>query len=144
VAKGASPASGAYLRYVDDFALFSNSKAQLREWRAAVIDKLAELRLTVHENEAHIAKTEHGLPWLGFVVYPTHRKLKKRNAVKFTRRFERNLDLYRSGNISYAELDASVQGWINHVRFADTWGLRNFIFDRHPVGHSRAHQKLRT
>jgi hypothetical protein len=65
-------------------------------------------------------------------------------AVKFTRRFELNLNLYRTGKISFAELDASVQGWINHVRFADTWGLRNFIFDRHPVGHSRTHQKLQT
>jgi len=50
------------------------------------------------------------------VIYPTHRRLKSRNVVKFTRRFERNLDLYAAGQISFAELDASVQGWINHVR----------------------------
>jgi hypothetical protein len=31
------------------------------------------------------------------------------------------------------ELDASVQGWINHVRFADTWGLREHIFASHPM-----------
>ena len=37
-----------------------------------------------------------------------------------------------SGAISFAELDASVQGWINHVRYADTWGLRRHLFERHP------------
>ncbi len=123
----------AYLRYVDDFALFSDSKAQLWDWKAAIIERLARLRLTAHANEAQVARTQDGIPWLGFVVYPTHRKLKKRNAVNFTRRLEHNIDLYQSGGISFAELDASVQGWINHVRYADTWGLRGHIFDNHPI-----------
>ncbi|MCB9076503.1 MAG: hypothetical protein H6631_02845 [Anaerolineaceae bacterium] len=33
----------------------------------------------------------------------------------------------------FAELDASVQGWINHVRYADTWGLREHLLAGHPV-----------
>ena len=37
------------------------------------------------------------------------------------------------GAISFAELDASVQGWINHVRYGDTWGLRAHLFRQHPV-----------
>lgn len=123
----------AYLRYVDDFALFSNSKQQLWEWRAAIIERLARLRLTAHETEAQVTQTKDGIPWLGFVVYPTHRKLKKRNAVSFTRRLERSINAYESGAITFAELDASVQGWINHVRYADTWGLRRHIFDTHPI-----------
>ena len=68
-----------------------------------------------------------GIPWLGFVVYPTHRLLKRRNVVNFTRRLARNFDLFRAGRITFAELDASVQGWINHVRYADTWGLREHV-----------------
>jgi len=31
------------------------------------------------------------------------------------------------------ELDASVKGWINHVRYADTWGLRRHVFRALPV-----------
>jgi hypothetical protein len=66
-------------------------------------------------------------------VYPTHRLLKWRNTLNFTRRLERNLDAYQAGQISFAELDASVQGWINHVRYADTWGLREHLFAAHPL-----------
>jgi hypothetical protein len=73
---------------------------------------------------------KNGIPWLGFVVYPTHRKLKRRNVVHYRRRLEHNISLYRQGSISFAELDASVQGWINHVRYGDTWGLRQKIFAR--------------
>lgn len=123
----------AYLRYVDDFALFDDDKSRLWAWKAAIMDRLARERLTIHAAPAQVQPTRAGIPWLGFVVYPTHRLLKRRNAVNFTRRFARNLDAYRGGLISFAELDASVQGWINHVRYADTWGLREHVFACHPI-----------
>lgn len=124
---------GAYLRYVDDFALFSDSKSKLWEWKGAVIDRLARERLTIHEPQMQVLPTRCGMPWLGFVVYPTHRRLKRRNAVNFTRRLEGNLDCYQAGDISFGELTASVQGWINHVRYADSWGLREHILASHPI-----------
>lgn len=71
-----------------------------------------------------------GIPWLGFVIYPSHRWLKRRNAVNFTRRLACNISDFRSGRISFAELDASVQGWIAHVGYADSWGLRSHIFGK--------------
>lgn len=123
----------AYLRYVDDFSLFSDDKGQLWEWKAAVMERLQRLRLTIHEPQAQVIPTRDGIPWLGFVVYPNFRRLKRRNAVKFSRRLRRNLDLYESGRISYAELDASVSGWVNHVRYADAGGLQQHLFSQHPL-----------
>lgn len=130
----------AYLRYVDDFALFSDNKKQLWHWRERITSRLQDLRLTIHETQAQVSPTYAGIPWLGFVIYPTHRKLKRRNAVNFTRRLEHNLDLYQSGAISFGELDASVRGWVNHVRYADTWGLRRHIFNTHPIRPPRKSQ----
>jgi len=89
--------------------------------------------MTVHDNEAQVMQVRDGIPWLGWVVYPTHKRLKRRNAVNFTRRLEHNLDLYEAGRITFAELDASVQGWIAHVDFGDTWGLREYIFRNRPI-----------
>lgn len=123
----------AYLRYVDDMALFSDNKGQLAEWRAQVVAFLAKLRLTVHAGSAQAQPVMMGIPWLGFVVYPTHRRLKQRNVVGFRRRLERNITLFRRGEISFAELDASVQGWINHVRYGDTWGLRRGLLGSHVI-----------
>jgi hypothetical protein len=123
----------AFLRYVDDAALFSNSKQQLWRWRDQMIQRLAHLRLTLHENAAQVTPVAQGIPWLGFVVYPAHRRLKRRNAVAFTRRLRRNLQAYADGQISFAELDASVQGWVAHVQSADTWGLREHVFQANPI-----------
>ncbi len=122
----------AYLRYVDDMALFSDSKRKLRQWREQIIHFLAGLRLTIHPKSAQVNRVTHGIPWLGYIVYPTYRKLKRRNVLLFRQRLERNISLYRQGAITFAELDATVQGWINHVRYGDTWGLRRHLF-KNPI-----------
>lgn len=124
----------AYLRYVDDFALFSDSKSQLWEWKGALLERLAKLRLVIHETEAQVAPVSAGIPWLGFVVYPTHRRIKSRNVVKFSRRLCARWSEYTHSKISFAEFDASVQGWVNHVRYADTWGLRRHILGQPLIG----------
>ena len=85
----------AFLRYVDDFALFSDDPRQLYAWKGAIIERLAHMRLTIHESAAQVIPCAVGIPWLGFVVYPTHRRLKRRNVVKFRRRLEHTIDLYR-------------------------------------------------
>ena len=123
----------AYLRYVDDFVLFGDDKRELWAHKQAIINRLAQERLTVHAAQMQVLPAHCGIPWLGFVVYPTHRLVKRRNAVNFTRRLERNIDGYQAGRITFGELDASVQGWINHVRYADTWGLREHVFASHPI-----------
>lgn len=117
----------AYLRYVDDFALFSDDPAQLWQWKQAIIKRLARFRLTIHEAEAQVAPTRCGIPWLGFVVYPGYRKVKGRKVHHTRRALAARLEQYHAGLISYAELEASITGWINHVCYADSWGLRRNV-----------------
>ena len=117
----------AYLRYVDDMLLFGDNKAQLWAWRQAVIDRLAGLRLSIHEDAAQVRPVEQGIPFLGFVVYPTHRLLKRRKGINYRRRLRGMLHDYRTTRSRRDQIDRSVRGWINHVRYADTWGLRAAI-----------------
>jgi hypothetical protein len=131
----------AYLRYVDDFALFSDDKRELWAWKVAIIESLGALRLVIHESRAQVLPTAVGIPWLGFVVYPTHRRAKARKVRSAHRRLRARLAAYHAGEISFAELDASIQGWINHVRHADSWGLRRHILETlaiRPAEHRRA------
>ena len=128
------------MRYVDDLALFSDSRRELWRWKRAIIDRLARLRLALHESAAQVAPVAAGIPWLGFVVFPTHRRVKARKVRVATRRLRTRLDAYQAGRISFAELDASVQGWVNHVRYADTWGLRRHLFGQ-PWFRARPHAR---
>jgi RNA-directed DNA polymerase len=117
----------AYLRYVEDFLLFGDDKRVLLDWRAAIIEKMAALRLTLHEERAQVFPTETGIPFLGFRVYPDHRLVKRRKVVHFRRKLRRQLEEYSTGGVSISKLNASIQGWVNHVRYGDTWGLRKAV-----------------
>jgi len=116
-----------YIRYVDDFLLFGDDKAQLHVWRAACIDYLAGLRLKLHEGRAKVYPVTNGIPFLGFRVYPTHRRLKRRNGLKFQRRFKTMLGQLARREIGRDQLHATVRGWVNHARYGDTFGLRRAI-----------------
>ena len=115
-----------YVRYVDDLLLFGPDKPTLWAWRAAVIERLARLRLTVHPG-AHPRPVTEGIPFLGFVTWPQRRRLKRRKGLYFRRRLRRLAAAYRTGAIPLAQLTGRVQGWINHVRFGNTVGLRKAV-----------------
>ncbi len=115
-----------YVRYVDDFLLFAERKEALWEWRAALIARLAGLRLTIHRG-SHPRPVAEGIPFLGFRVFPNRRRLKRRKVVHFLRRLRRLAQEFREGTAPPEKLTASVQGWVNHVRYANTVGLRKAV-----------------
>ena len=93
--------------------------------------------MTEHE----VMRLLTGIPWLGFVVFPTHRLVKARKVRSAHRRLRARLAAYHSGEINFDEIDASIRGWINHVRHADTWDLRRHVLDTlaiRPAEHRRA------
>jgi hypothetical protein len=75
---------------------------------------------------------------LGTPAFVPEPKERKTSAAPFRERLKHRFphatltrvvpDDYRAGRISFAELDVSVKAWVNHVRYADTWGLRRHVF----------------
>ena len=115
---------GGYLRYVDDFLLFGDSRAELWECKQAIVRRMGQLRLTIHETRAQVRPVSEGIPFLGFLVYPERRRLKRRNGVAFGRRFRWLARQYAAGRAPLEQVNASVQGWVNHARYGNTVGLR--------------------
>jgi hypothetical protein len=120
----------AYLRYVDDILLFDDDRRTLWAWKRAIQERLAQLRLTVHERRAQVLQAGAGIPWLGFVVYPTHRRVKRRNVVSSRRRLVALVERYHRGEASFGEVQASIRGWVEHVRHGDSWGLRRAVLGK--------------
>jgi hypothetical protein len=119
----------AYLRYVDDFLLFADDKATLWGWVEEIVARLADLRLTLHPPQVY--PVSNGIPFLGFVIYPTHRRLKRRKGIAFQRRFKRLYQGWRRGAITRQRLDASACSWAAHASWGDTWGLRRAVLGRY-------------
>ena len=124
-----------YIRYMDDMAVFSDSKGYLREIRRAMIDKLSELRLRVHENRAQYWPVDCGTDWLGFRVYPTHRRVRKSGIKRCKKRLRHLSEAYRDGCVPLDRVTLSVRSWIAHASHADSYRLRErimkeFVFQR--------------
>ncbi|PID85265.1 MAG: RNA-dependent DNA polymerase [Chloroflexi bacterium] len=117
----------AYLRYVDDLLLFADDKETLHQWRVAIVDYLAALRLTIHEGPAQPRPVTEGIPFLGFIIYPTHKRVKRRKVIYYRHKLRGLLAKYQAGSIDQQTMQASISGWINHVRYGDTWGLRSAV-----------------
>ena len=122
----------AYLRYVDDFILFTDDKETLWGWKAALEERLVRLRLTIHPG-GHPRPVTEGIPFLGFVIFPQERRLKRRKGIHYRRKLQERLAAYARGEITLEDVDASVRGWINHVRYGNTVGLRKAILGSHPI-----------
>ncbi|MGE3536576.1 MAG: reverse transcriptase domain-containing protein [Candidatus Tectimicrobiota bacterium] len=123
----------AYLRYVDDFLLFSDSKRRLWQWKHAIVEHLAGLRLTLHARSSTVYPVRHGIPFLGFVTYPTHRLLKRRNGLAFARRFREQVRQLQDGLLEFDRLTAAVHGWLAHAAHGHTYGLRRALVSSHVI-----------
>lgn len=122
----------AYLRYVDDFLLFDNSKKQLWRWKQQLEQFLQKLRLTIHPG-SHPQPVTEGVPFLGFQIFPQQIRLKPRNGHNFQRKYKKMLRQYQNGEISFDQITASVRGWVNHSRYGNTIGLRKVILSGHQI-----------
>jgi RNA-directed DNA polymerase len=122
----------AYCRYVDDFVLFHEDKTFLGEARTRIESQLELLRLRLHEGKSRIHRTAEGITFLGWRIFPDHRRLVRSNVVRFRRRIRILQDLYQRGELDWEEVDACLQAWNAHASHGDTWKLRERIFSQSP------------
>lgn len=119
-----------YVRYVDDVLLFGDDKTQLRAWHTAATRFLSTLRLTLHQRQAQPRPVSEGIPFLGFTLFATHRRLKRRKAVYARRRLTLQCAQVSAGALPLDAFHASLRAWIAHTQHGDTWGLRRAILRR--------------
>lgn len=111
-----------YVRYVDDFALFSNDKRQLWHWGDEIVRSLAAFRLKLNLNRCMISPAAAGNRFLGQYIFPTHRRLTGENVRRFKRRCKQ-WQAHPPENI-----EQRLASWLGHARQADTAALiKNLI-----------------
>jgi retron-type reverse transcriptase len=118
-----------YLRYVDDFALFSDDWQQLASARPALEHTLAGLRLKIHPIKSQLFATQQGANFVGFRVLPDRIRIRRENLRRARRRFRTMQHAYAQGNLDSQALSRSLQSWAAHLKHGDTWHLRQQIFN---------------
>jgi RNA-directed DNA polymerase len=119
-----------YLRYVDDFVLVHQSRAQLDEWRARIEAFLrAELRLQLKADQK-LELIASGIDFLGYVVRPTHTVVRRRviaHCLEKLAAFQRH-----PAGASPEQIRSVWASYEGHFRHAASYRLRRRIHQRFP------------
>ena len=118
-----------YIRYCDDFVIFSNDKETLKQVKQAVIDYLDIIRLKVHPNKTRVFRVNDGVDFLGYRIWPGYSKVRKSRVKSYRRRIRRMEDAYSRGELTLERVTASVRSWLGHVRHANAKGLQKEVLE---------------
>jgi retron-type reverse transcriptase len=117
-----------YIRYVDDFVVFSDDKGWLAEARQRCRERLDGLRLRLHPHKSVISRVQGGTRFLGYRVFPGHRLVPRENVTRMKRRLKRMQAGYARGELSLPDVQRRLAAWLGHALHADTFGLRLWLF----------------
>jgi hypothetical protein len=121
---------------VDDFLLFGDDKHDLNIMRQRIEGHLAGLRLRIHAGKSRAYRTQDGVTFLGWRLFPLRSRLVRGNVVRFRRRMRAMQAAYASGEMEIPEVTLRVRAWIAHAAhgqtFSDhTWTLRERLLGQY-------------
>ena len=103
-----------YIRYADDFVIFSHDKAWLEELLPKIADFLSErLKLEIHPDKVFVKTLASGVDFLGWVHFPDYRVL--RTTTKH--RMKKNLSRKQNN-------DAVAQSYMGLMSHGNTYKLK--------------------
>ena len=117
----------AYIRFCDDFVLFSNDKEELKVW-ANKAEEFLKLNLHLLLSKKQIFPTAQGVDFVGYRYFPEgYILLRKRTAKRIRRRLKSLTTRLKEGKITIEKARgqlASAQGW---MKWAKSYNFRKSI-----------------
>jgi len=116
----------AYVRYMDDMLLWANTREELLE-KGREFEKFISNNLYLSLKPAVINKAEHGLPALGFQVFPQQIRLNKNSCKRFiekTAEYSRLLQERKIDEKKFAQNTLSLYGFISHATHSNSFARK--------------------
>jgi RNA-directed DNA polymerase len=119
----------AYVRYMDDMICWADDKATLLVLRDAIVRFVsAELRCELKPEVLN--RTQSGVPFLGYHVFPHHVRLLQKSKQRFARKLRLAEDAWHSGEWTEARCQRKVLPLLAFTAHADAKKLQKSILLR--------------
>jgi len=116
-------ASG-YVRYMDDFVLFADSKAEIWRLHDDVCEwVMQERKLEVKDEKTVVAPVSEGLAFLGLRVFPAVWRLQRKRLIRSRRKFRMKERQWLTGEIDGEQLRASAMATDSCARWYGFKGI---------------------
>ena len=102
-----------YFRYMDDMVFLIPNKQEAHTLLNNITVELNKLKLSI-KNNIRISPVNKGINFIGYIVYPTHIRLRKRIKERFKRRVKK-LTKNKSDDFVFKTKTASYYGWCKHA-----------------------------
>jgi RNA-directed DNA polymerase len=110
-----------YARYTDDFVIISESKEYLESLIPKISSYLEEnLKLNLHPNKILIRKYSQGIDFLGYIIFPKYRLVRKRTVRRMYHKLRGKVKDFRNGLISEFSLNQTLKSYEGVLSHANT------------------------
>lgn len=118
-----------YIRYMDDIIVLDNNKKQLHEVKAKIENYLNNVLKLHLNNKTALRPISLGIEFVGYKIWPTHAKLKKKTALKIKHRLRYLRKAYKRKEIGFNKINSIVQSYMGIFKYCNSYFLRKKIFD---------------
>ena len=115
-----------YLRYSDDFCLFSNDKKYLQDCKIK-IQKFINEKLLLEFSKCDIFNTKQGVDYLGYRHFDNYILVRKRTAKRTAKRLRKLPKLLKCGKISVEKYEGSVASAWGVLKHANSYNFRKKV-----------------
>ncbi|MBC8549837.1 MAG: group II intron reverse transcriptase domain-containing protein [Candidatus Brocadiales bacterium] len=124
-----------YIRYMDDFILFGNSKKMLNNAHKEIKEYLLSvLKLKIKDSQTMLAPANTGLSFLGFRIFRNLIRIQQKGFRRFKRKVLRRINEYDNGYIDELKFEQSLSSLVSHIKTANTYRIRQKFFENQVLG----------
>jgi len=117
-----------YIRYSDDFVIFSEDK----EWLENIVSPIKiflkeKLELDLHPDKIYLKTLASGMDFLGMVNFPDHRVLRTKTKKRILRKIREKKFLLREDLIGEEKFNQSLQSYLGILKHCRGYEIRRKI-----------------
>ncbi|MGJ9460136.1 reverse transcriptase domain-containing protein [Oceanobacillus sp. CF4.6] len=116
-----------YIRYMDDVVILHEDKKELHRIFEEIEAFLSyELKLQLN-NKTTIRPIKDGIEYVGYRIWPTHRKLSKKTVKKMKARLKYLKNSFARGEVNVDDVRSTLMSYLGLMKHANCYNLKNKI-----------------
>lgn len=116
-----------WARYMDDIVILGDDLEKLRE-DFYKIEEFSALKMGMKISHWHAEPTSHGINFVGYRIWQTHKLLRKQSVIRAKRRIDSCIR-----HKDFEGLDKFLGSWLGHALWADSHNLLNWMEQKYEL-----------
>lgn len=113
-----------YIRYMDDIIILHEDKQYLARLKSEIEGFInQELGLCLN-NKTAIRPIPMGIEFVGYRIWSTHMKIRKKTAIRIKRRLKKLAELYRKNAIDFDEIEPVIVSYFGLLKHCDSYNFQ--------------------